>query len=326
MLLATLLASLVNAQQKATHPLDPLTAAEIRKVVEILKKTNTISGKELFNVINLKEPPKQEVLLYQDGQPFRREAFASYFDFARKGVSEAVIDLNKERVLSTKYIPFVIGMGLAADSVVHAIVLNDERWVAALLKRGLTPDSVTHRSIFAGDMGIAPIGHREQLVIARRKSNFVDVEGLIAYTDLTAGKILKIVDEENAFAEKIDLDYFNKDTITDMFKGPKPLVISQPEGRSFEIKGHEIIWQNWKLRYGVDNREGLVIYDVRYLDHGKERPIMYRGSMPEMVVPYGSPNLFQAAYNFFDAGEYRLGQGIARSMSPGADAPENAVY
>jgi primary-amine oxidase len=154
----------------------------------------------------------------------------------------------------------------------------------------------------------------------------VDVEGLIAYTDLTAGKILKIVDEENAFAEKIDLDYFNKDTITDMFKGPKPLVISQPEGRSFEIKGHEIIWQNWKLRYGVDNREGLVIYDVRYLDHGKERPIMYRGSMPEMVVPYGSPNLFQAAYNFFDAGEYRLGQGIARSMSPGADAPENAVY
>jgi len=326
MLLATLLASLVNAQQKATHPLDPLTAAEIRKVVEILKKTNTISGKELFNVINLKEPPKQEVLLYQDGQPFRREAFASYFDFARKGVSEAVIDLNKERVLSTKYIPFVIGMGLAADSVVHAIVLNDERWVAALLKRGLTPDSVTHRSIFAGDMGIAPIGHREQLVIARRKSNFVDVEGLIAYTDLTAGKILKIVDEENAFAEKIDLDYFNKDTITDMFKGPKPLVISQPEGRSFEIKGHEIIWQNWKLRYGVDNREGLVIYDVRYLDHGKERPVMYRGSMPEMVVPYGSPNLFQAAYNFFDAGEYRLGQGIARSMSPGADAPENAVY
>jgi primary-amine oxidase len=76
----------------------------------------------------------------------------------------------------------------------------------------------------------------------------------------------------------------------------------------------------------VDNREGLVIYDVRYADNGKERSVMYRGSMPEMVVPYGSPDLFQASYNFFDAGEYRLGQGIARSMSPGADAPENAMY
>jgi primary-amine oxidase len=48
--------------------------------------------------------------------------------------------------------------------------------------------------------------------------------------------------------------------------------------------------------------------------------------MPEMVVPYGSPDLFQAAYNFFDAGEYRLGQGVARSLSPGGDAPENAAY
>jgi len=92
------------------------------------------------------------------------------------------------------------------------------------------------------------------------------------------------------------------------------------------VKGHEISWQNWKFRYGVDNREGLVIYDVRYVENGKERPVLYRGSMPEMVVPYGSPNVFQAAYNFFDAGEYRLGQGIARSMSPGADAPENAEY
>jgi primary-amine oxidase len=48
--------------------------------------------------------------------------------------------------------------------------------------------------------------------------------------------------------------------------------------------------------------------------------------MPEMVVPYGAPSLLQAAYNFFDAGEYRLGQNITRPMTPGADAPENASY
>lgn len=325
-LLALLIAGMANAQQKATHPLDPLTAAEIRQTVSLLKKFNITSGTELFNVINLNEPPKQEVLQFTEGQPFRREAFASYYDFARKGISEVIVDLKGEKIVSTKYIPSVIGMGLAADSVVSTIVLNDERWVEALAKRGLTPNSVTHRSIFAGDMGIAPLGHREQMVIARRKNNFVDVEGLVAYTDLTAGKILKIVDQDSAFADRADIDYFNKDSITDLFKGPNPIVITQPEGHSFFIKGHEIRWQNWKLRYGVDNREGLVIYDVRYIDQGKERTVMYRGSMPEMVVPYGSPNVFQAAYNFFDAGAYRLGQGIARSMSPGADAPENAVY
>src|ERR1051326_3996773 len=83
---------------------------------------------------------------------------------------------------------------------------------------------------------------------------------------------------------------------------------------------------NWRLRYGIDNREGLVIYDVRYVDNGKERKVMYRGSMPEMVVPYGAPDLLQASYNFFDAGEYRLGQATARPLNFGADGPENAVY
>jgi len=314
------------AQNTVTYPLDPLTAGEMRKVVEILKSSGTTSGKDLFNVINLKEPPKKEVLAYKPGQPFRREAFTSFYDYAKEGMTEAVVDLNAGKVISVKHLRDVIGMGLAADSVITTIVQNDPRWIAALKKRGISIDSVTHRSIFTGDMGIGAVGHREQLVIARRKGNSIDIEGLVAYTDLTTGKILKIVDETDAFSNKIDLDYFNKDTITDLFKGPKPLMITQPDGHSFEINGHEITWQNWKLRYGVDNREGLVIYDVRYIDHGKERPIMYRGSMPEMVVPYGSPNVFQAAYNFFDAGEYRLGQGIARSLTPGADAPENAEY
>ncbi|SHN23585.1 hypothetical protein [Mucilaginibacter sp. OK098] len=309
-----------------TYPLDPLTATEMKKVVQILKDSKTTTGKDIFNIINLKEPPKAEVLAYKPGTPFRREAFTSFYDYAKNGVTEAVVDLNAGKVISVKSIPNVIGMGLEADSVANAIVKKDAGWVAALKKRGISIDSVTHRSIFTGDIGIAPIGHREQLVIARRKKNNVDIEGLMAYTDFTTGKILKIVDEGNSFSAAVDLNYFNKDSIKELNKSIMPLIITQPEGHTFDIKGHEITWQNWKLRYGVDNREGLVIYDVKYINKGKERSIMYRGSMPEMVVPYGSPDLFQASYNFFDAGEYRLGQGIAQSMSPGADAPENAEY
>lgn len=309
------------------YPLDPLTAPEMRKVVEILKSSGAIiEGKDLFNIINLKEPPKQEVVGYKAGQPFRREAFTSFYDYTRNGVTEAVVDLNAGKVISVKNLPNVIGMGLEADSVAHSIVRKDAAWIEALKRRGISIDSVTHRSIFTGDLGIGPMGHREMLVIARRKNNNFDIEGLMAYTDFTTGKILKIVDEPGSFSEMAELDYFNKDSTTDLFKGPNPLIITQPEGHSFVVKGHEIIWQNWKLRYGVDNREGLVIYDVKYVDKGKERSVMYRGSMPEMVVPYGSPDLLQASYNFFDAGEYRLGQGIARSLTPGADAPENAEY
>ena len=310
----------------AVHPLDPLTATEMRDVVSILKSSGTISGKDIFNIINLQEPPKKEVIGFKPGQPFRREAFTSFYDYSKNGITEAIVDLNARKVISVKNLPNMIGMGLEADSVAGSIVLKDAAWVAALKRRGISIDSVTHRSIFTGDIGIAPVGHREQLVIARRKNSNVDVEGLMAYTDFTTGRILKIVDEPGRFSSFVDAGYFNKDSMAELIKGPKPLIITQPEGHSFEVNGHEISWQNWRLRYGVDNREGLVIYDVRYVDNGKERPIMYRGSMPEMVVPYGSPDLLQASYNFFDAGEYRLGQGIARSMSPGADAPENAEY
>jgi primary-amine oxidase len=314
------------ADDSPNYPLDPLTATEMRKVVQILKDSKAISGKDIFNIINLKEPPKEEVLAYKPGAPFRREAFTSFYDYSKNGVTEAVVDLNAGKVLSVKNIPNVIGMGLEADSVATAIVRKDTAWVAALKKRGISIDSVTHRSVFTGDLGIGPVGHREQLVIARRKGNNIDIEGLMAYTDFTTGKILKIVDEGNSFSGMANLNYFNEDSIKETLKAPRPLIITQPEGHTFEVKGHEIAWQNWKLRYGVDNREGLVVYDVRYKDNGKERSIMYRGSMPEMVVPYGSPDLFQASYNFFDAGEYRLGQGTARSLSPGADAPENAEY
>jgi primary-amine oxidase len=317
----------VYAQSNSdAHPLDPLTAAEMKKVVQILKDSKTISGKDIFNIINLKEPPKAEVLNYKPGTAFRREAFTSFYDYTKNGVTEAVVDLNAGKVISTKQLPNVIGMGLEADTIANNIVRKDKAWVAALQKRGISIDSVTHRSIFTGDMGIGPVGHREQMVIARRKNNNIDIEGLMAYTDFTTGKILKIVDETGSFDTAVDLNYFNKDSVKEVFNGLKPLIITQPEGHSFEIKGHEITWKNWKIRYGVDNREGLVIYDVRFVDHGKERSVMYRGSMPEMVVPYGSPDLFQASYNFFDAGEYRLGQGTARSLSPGGDAPENAEY
>src|SRR5580693_5901634 len=76
------------------YPLDPLTAPEMRKVVEILKSSGTISeGKDIFNIINLKEPPKQEVLRYKAGQHFRREAFTSFYDYNKNGVTEAVVDL-----------------------------------------------------------------------------------------------------------------------------------------------------------------------------------------------------------------------------------------
>jgi len=326
-LLFTGLALLCSNAHAQSHPLDPLTPAEITKAVDILKAGNPAKTPIYFNIINLKEPPKKEVLAWQPGSPFRREAFISFYSYEKPGMTEAIVDLNKNTVISTRSIPNVIGMGLDADSLAaENIVRKDAGWIAALKRRGLDINDVHHRTIFPGDFGLAPVGHREQIAIPRIKGNEIDLEGLLAYIDLTTNKVLRIVDEPARFSGKIDLNYFKEDSVTITHKAPAPIRITQPEGRSLTIDGHAVSWQNWRLRFGIDNREGLVIYNVRLLDKDRERAVMYKGSMPEMVVPYGAPSLLQAAYNFFDAGEYRLGQAIARPMTPGSDAPENAVY
>jgi primary-amine oxidase len=69
----------------------------------------------------------------------------------------------------------------------------------------------------------------------------------------------------------------------------KPLHIIQPEGPSFKIDGHELEWQKWKMHIAFSGREGIAISTVTYNDNGKVRPLFYRLSLVEMVVPYGAP-------------------------------------
>jgi primary-amine oxidase len=98
----------------------------------------------------------------------------------------------------------------------------------------------------------------------------------------------------------------------------KPLAITQPEGPSFNLEGNHIAWQNWDFVIGFNAREGLTIHHVRYFDHGRKRPILYRGSLTEMVVPYGDPRPTQARKNAFDVGEYGMGM-CANSLQLGCD-------
>ncbi|KAG4217374.1 hypothetical protein PC116_g34145 [Phytophthora cactorum] len=65
----------------------------------------------------------------------------------------------------------------------------------------------------------------------------------------------------------------------------KPINITQPEGVSFKMKGRELEWQNWNFHIGFNYREGIVLNNITYNDKGTVRPIFYRLSLAEMVVP-----------------------------------------
>ena len=94
---------------------------------------------------------------------------------------------------------------------------------------------------------------------------------------------------------------------------PKPIEITQPQGPSFTIDaGNKLTWQGWDLTVGFNAREGLTLHDLAFTEpgtpSGARRPICYRASVAEMVVPYGSPSRGLWRKSVFDTGEAGLGK------------------
>ena len=72
------------------------------------------------------------------------------------------------------------------------------------------------------------------------------------------------------------------------------------------------------MRVGFDQREGLVLHQIGYEDGGRVRPICYRASCAELVIPYGDPGSAGYRKNAFDTGE--IGIGLAtNSLELGCD-------
>ncbi len=73
-------------------------------------------------------------------------------------------------------------------------------------------------------------------------------------------------------------------------------------------------WEGWTFRVGFDGREGLVLHQIGI----DGRPVIHRASIAEMVVPYADPRPVRYWQNYFDTGEYLIGQ-QANSLRLGCD-------
>ncbi|KAI0044568.1 hypothetical protein FA95DRAFT_1562098 [Auriscalpium vulgare] len=101
-------------------------------------------------------------------------------------------------------------------------------------------------------------------------------------------------------------------------EAPKPLHVVQPEGVSFKMDGNVLEWQKWKMHIGFSHREGIALSTITYNDDGVIRPLFYRLSLAEMVVPYGAPEHPHPRKFAFDTGEYGMGT-MANELSLGCD-------
>ncbi|MDX1636447.1 MAG: hypothetical protein R3281_00670 [Balneolaceae bacterium] len=265
--------SLGQGNDSYKHPLDPLSAEEITTVRSVLEKAGKISPDRIenheiaFGMIFLNEPDKKKVLAYEQGKEFTREAFASIYDYPENVIYEAIVDLNSEKLISFNPIPGNQPVGtFEMDSIATAIALGDPRIREALIKREINTDEVEFGGDYAADMSLNTKGNRELIVSASYKDSKISIRGLYAHIDLTDRKVLKVIDEGGGYSEKTDLKYFDPDSLESSLPVLNPVIIQQPDGVNYTIRGHQVSTPYWKFRYGIHNREGLVIYDVQYFD------------------------------------------------------------
>ena len=96
--------------------------------------------------------------------------------------------------------------------------------------------------------------------------------------------------------------------------GLRPLDVVQSAGPSFTVDGWRVDWQGWSFRVGFTHREGLVLYDLEFAG----RSVLRRAACNEMYVPYLDSNSTQYRKNFFDWGEYGAGP-LTNSLALGCD-------
>lgn len=316
---------LINNKVQVKHPLDPLTAEEIKLATKILKEKKGIQENFRFANVSLKEPSKEVVLNYQ-GDSFEREVYFVLLNNSENKTYEAVVSLNQQKVVSWTHIPGV-QPNIMLDEFFESmeVVKNNPEMQAALLKRGIKNLDL----LMADPWSVGDFGHEDEegarlvRVLLWYKTSKTDngyarpVTGLYAMVDLNKMEVVKIVDKEVIPLPPLDGNY-TAEGVEKYRDDLKPLDIIQPEGPSFTVNGHEIEWQKWKIRFGFNAREGLVLHTVSYNDKGEDRPILYRASLSEMVVPYGTPEEPADRNNAFDAGEYGIGM-LANSLELGCD-------
>ena len=323
-----LLFSASTCAAAATHPLDPLDESEIAGVVKILQAAPNFPRIALFSTIQLNELPKNEVLNFKAGAAFRREAFAIVLDREKNKTYEAIIDLRAGKIISWKEITGVQPLIFYSEyDTLQQIVKADARWQAAMRKRGFTDfDKVAVDGWAVGQVDPRFTGRLMRgLSYLKGDSAYYygrPIEGVVAIVNMNTHKVVDVTDTGVVPVSKTSQD-FDEKSIGKLRETPKPLLITQPEGASYQMNGQEISWQKWHFRYTMHPREGLVLHLVNYDDDGRDRPILYRASLSEMVVPYGDPDPNWRWRAAFDVGEYSVGR-LASPLEPKLDAPENA--
>lgn len=319
-----------TATQRSRHPLDPLDGAEMARAAAIVTGEFGRTEPVRFERIELAEPDKGALRAWTPGAALARQARFSIFRRGRIGVTEGLLSLDEDRILSSRHLATARPMIMLEEFMeIEAAVKADPAFIAACRRRGIEHiDMVCVDPWSAGSFDIPGeegrrLSHTFAWLRTRPDSNFYahPIEGVNAVVDIDTMTVLRVDDHYAGrtplAVPKAESEYdarFRKD-----FAAPgKPLDIVQAEGPSFTVDGCRVSWMGFDVRIGFNSREGLVLHQIGHTMDGQRRAIVNRASLAEMVVPYGSPDFAHYRKNVFDIGEYGLGK-LANSLKLGCD-------
>ncbi|MCM2397013.1 primary-amine oxidase [Rhizobium sp. S95] len=317
-----------------THPLDPLSLKEIAAAVAILRDDRALAETFRFPIVRLEEPDKAAVATWRAGGELPRLAFILTMDIADGQTFEAIINLTDGKVADFKRLPLDEApygqppVMLCEFETVEGTVKSDPRWIAAVKKRGITDEDIPLVQIDPFSSGYFGRDFEKGRRIVRAVSYWREdirdngyahpIEGVVAVVDLIENRVVDLVDDEKVVPVPKKKRNYGRETFPETRKDLKPLHIVQPEGPSFTVDGWKVEWQGWSFRLGFTPREGLVLHELGIKDKDRHRPVIFRASVTEMVVPYADPTANHYWKSAFDAGEYGLGR-LANCLELGCD-------
>ncbi|KAF8068451.1 maoI [Scenedesmus sp. PABB004] len=342
----------------AAHPLDPLSADEVRAAAGACRALARAEGwcaggEELrFNVITLKEPPKRDLLAFEAGsspEPPQRRACAILQTPPSSAVFEVDLDLRPDGTAAPAGWRGVEGVQplaspddcLLAEEIAKADAQARRARAGPAARRAAPRGRGAPGGGAAAAAAAAAAGCRAAGRARPDRPGPRVLRPLVGARRARGGRLIQLFmyakssPNDNAYAHPLDLlplvdlhlravVRIDKHSVppavpaadsnyhSELFPGPwrsdlKPLDVVQPEGPSFTVEGNLVKWQKWSFRVGFNYREGLVLHQLGYEDGGRVRPVLHRGSLVEMAVPYGDPREPFHRKCAFDVGDYGLG-------------------
>jgi primary-amine oxidase len=323
-----------------THPLDPLSAEEIRQAAAAVRRDRGVGDRWRFASIELKEPAKADLPALESGELARRDALVVCWNRADGQAYRATVSLSGGKVTAWEHLPgqqpnMTVDEWHECDVMLH----SHPAVIEALARRGITDRSRLLSDMWAYGAALVPERYAGQRIgwcdLWYRGSELGNpyarhLSGLHPIVDLNTMELLELEDRDpGGPVPEMTVPGVRGEYLPDLLpmrlREVAPLHVSQPDGVGFTQEGNLLSWQNWQLRLGFNHREGLVLHQVAFRDVGRLRPVAHRLSFAEMVVPYRDASPDHYRRTAFDIGEWGLGF-MTTSLTLGCDCLGEITY